>query len=287
MVPLYIMLVPSDRTLLSVINKVLKSIVTRSVVVGTVVVLGYNASSILFGESDLFEYPNYGLWGTALVWNCLWWSAIVLACLTTKTDAHVLARPPILSRIIIFLLFVFALTPYVGLRNYPALAMFSNLRTEGQNPNHWVPSYDVFGYEKDWVTVIDTNFQPVRDLQINLGKWFPEKLATALSDLGLSDEFYICPPTWPPDHPQEFVPFSIPYIELRRRVSSNAWPTDEDNHAVFVSFERNAPNRPVQKYRVDSTITASQVELRRPLSWFEKYFVRFRSFSNDYSPCRH
>ncbi len=281
------MLVPSGSTLLSIVNRVLESIISRSIVIGTVAVFGYNASSILFGESDMFEYPNYGLWGASLAWNCLWWSAVVLACVNTRTDTHILARPPIMSCFIIFSLFVFAITPYVGLRNHPALAMFSNLRTEGRNPNQWVPSYDVFGYEEDWVTVTDTNFQPVRDLQVNLGKWFPPKLTEALGELGLSDEFYICPPKWPSDRPQDFVPFNIPYIELRRRVSSGAWPDDDSEDPVFVAFERNSPNRPIEKYRVDSTTSASQIELRRPLSWFEKYFVRFRSFSNEYSPCRH
>lgn len=263
-------------------------------IVVVILALGHqHGAKILFNEPDLFEYPNYGLWGVFLVWNLIGWSIIIgslLKSLMSKQEGVVPDRNPIalqpLPRLLILALFIFGLTPYVGLRNYPALAMFSNLRTEGKNPNTWnFLSLDLFEYQKDYVTVTNTDMEAIADLQINLGNLFPEQLKQTNDLLKVSNEFYICPPRWPHPNPDPaFKPFSIPFIELRRRIAHLDWST----HApVFVEYTRHYPDGRSEPAMFDSSKSHQNDEIMRKLSMFEEYFVKFRSFSDEFSPCRH
>jgi len=61
------------------------------------------------------------------------------------------------------LVFVNGLTPHVGLKTRSAFAMFSNLRTEGQQSNHLVlPSaLQVFGYQHDMVRIESGSHAPL------------------------------------------------------------------------------------------------------------------------------
>ena len=290
MVPLYVVLVPGD-SLRVLINRMRSSLVVTGALLAILVISSTSASMLLFEEINLFEYPPYGLWGVSVAWNCIWWTVIVAATIGSGgMDSSVwnALRPNIMVRSVVLFLLIFALTPYVGLRNYPALAMFSNLRTEGSRPNHWVPSYDFFGYQRDWVRVTSTNFGPVRDLQINLGHMFPAKLLHSAATFNVSSEFYICPPTWESDI-HTFVPFNTPFIEIRRRVSSFDWAKYDSAEIgeLFIEYERYLGGSKLDTVRFSSFGLARHSELTEPLSWFEKYLVRFRTFSEEYSPCRH
>ena len=289
MVPIYVFLVPLDKGLESLVS----SLLARKVVVAFLgIVFGVAwqfAPRVMFGTADLFEYPNYGLWSCSLVWNLLAWSIVVYVCVGPSSDGFRRLSnptsnpsPPSPSSrpstiLILFLFSLFPLSPYIGLRNYPALAMFANLRTEGTQPNTWLPMWDLFGHQKDWVEIRATNFAPLANFQIDLGELFPDKLKNACTQFGLSSQFQIAPPRW--EGPAlSFVPFSVPFVEVRRKVLGNLaqW-----NKGVYVDFVRHFPDGRVEAGRLD------QASVMTPLSVVERLFVKFRSFSEEYSPCRH
>jgi hypothetical protein len=290
MVPIYVLLVPETVDLEGVVSRCVGNRVFVAGIAALLAVAYLQAPQILFGEADLFEYPNYGLWGVSVVWNGLWWSAILAANLWLDGSKPIRSlrsvSMPVVSKLIIGALFIFAMTPYIGLRNYPALAMFSNLRTEGSRPNSFVPSYDLFGYQKDWVEIRNTNFKPVADMQIDLGKLFPEKLTQTLTDFGLSAEFYICPPKWNLENPEpSFRPFNVPFIELKRRVLSVDWQTQPTG--IYVDYVRHRPDRSEARYVFKPDFAGLDEELLQPLTWYERMLISFRTFSAAYSPCRH
>ena len=282
MVPLYVLLSPNRSALLSVVNRAADSRLIGPAMTCLLAISGRSASSLLLNE-HLFEYPNYGLWGVSIAWNLMWWIFLIYSCIVSRPVPKKCSLPMRATPIICFI-FLFAMTPYVGLRNYPALAMFSNLRTEGIKPNHFLPSIDLFDYQNDYVTVTATNFRPIQDLQVNLGQLFPDKLKSAAKTFNLSTEFYICPPQWMQStHQVDFKPFSVPFIELRRRMSIQSRPADRN----FIEFIRFKSESAPTFHWVDGESSDTFEELFRPLSFFEKYFVRFRSYDDDYSPCRH
>ena len=246
-----------------------------------------NATRVLFNEQDLFEYPNYGLWAISVIWNSVAWTVMMYSLLSVGRSGKSIgsSRPRPMAYCVILGLLIFGLTPYIGLRNYPALAMFSNLRTEGSNPNHWVPSWDLLGYQKDYVEVLDTNIDVVRDMQVNLGTLFPQKLKETNTLLGLSNEFYICPPKWPYENPDGLqTPFSVPFIELRRRLSKTR---DSLSHDSFVEYVRHRPGLNNSHVLLRMSDISDGTDVFKALSWFEELFVKFRTFSDSYSPCRH
>lgn len=290
MVPIYMMLAPDTVVIESVVSRLIKPVWSKALI-GILFAFAYQyAPSSLFDQERLYEYPNYDLWSASLVWNLLWWSVIFGACLSTpKTNDRSSAsiRIPFIGKLVLLLLFLFAMTPYIGIRNYPALAMFSNLRTEGDNPNHWTIDFDLFNYQKDWVEIQASNLDSITKFQIDLGELFPDKLKSTLDRFGLSKEFVICPPSW--DRSEGTYSTSddlnIPFIELRRRLS--AIDFEGPSSPVFVDYIRHFPDGQVKQYHFDSGKVDSLDETVRPLNLFEKLFVRFRSFSNKYSPCRH
>lgn len=289
MIPVYVFIIPENIAIERFIDPLIRSVYVKGFI-GIIFAVSHKYLPIfLFGEQILFEYPNYDLWGVSVVWNLLWWSVIIAACLRGPVEPAVsqdAKRLPFLSKLILVLFALFALTPYIGLRNYPALAMFSNLRTEGHKPNQWTLDWDIFDYQKDWVEIIDTNISSLKNYQVDLGYWFPRKLSNTLDKFGLNQEFIICPPRWDIDNPNSysFKDFNIPFIELRRRVS------DAITHAklqpVYVEYIHHFPNGEVSNGRFESNNSIGH-EISKPLSLFERFFVRFRAFSNNYSPCRH
>lgn len=245
------------------------------------------ASQTLFETDDMFEYPNYGMWSCSLVWNIVGWSLVIRAAIMSETTKKVnRVRMGKLSILILTIFAIFPLGPYLGIRNYPALAMFSNLRTEGTKANQFISlQLDYFKYQNDWVEITDTNFNPIRNFQINLAPMFPQKLkdTAKLFEIDYS-EFIITPPKWDYDS-QPFVPFNIPFIELRRHISNTNW--DDTEPDLFVAFTRHFPDGRVENALFESSRFTEFAELNEPLSFFEKHFVKFRSFYEDYSPCRH
>ena len=146
MVPLYTILCPNSERLLSVVNRLMSSRIFIAIIVGLFSLFWMSAPVMLLGERELFEYPNYGLWGVSVLWNSVWWIVILFASLASISERELVSIfPPIKAWPVLLFLTLFALSPYIGLRTYPALAMFSNLRTEGNRPNHFLLDFDLFG----------------------------------------------------------------------------------------------------------------------------------------------
>lgn len=188
----------------------------------------------------LLRYPPYGLWSFAAVWSLC--SCVYLLCVTfwpaPKSDVpvkRVYAKRSLLGSLpwificclagrVEFLVAVFpfqfvpsSACPYLGIRNYPALAMFSNLRTEGGQPNSFVfgDDFDFLGYQRDYVTVSrlsrrpsiassssqihSTNIPSVEWAQVDLGQLFTGETKRFLHEYNISSEFWITPPGkgWP------------------------------------------------------------------------------------------
>jgi hypothetical protein len=66
------------------------------------------------------------------------------------------------------------LTPYLGLKTETAFAMYSNLRTEGDETNHliWRHRLDLADYQRDLVRIIDSN-DDVLEADAKLGPEVP------------------------------------------------------------------------------------------------------------------
>lgn len=76
-------------------------------------------------------------------------------------------RPPVWAFALLpLLVFVNGLAPHLGLKTRSAFAMFSNLRTEGEQTNHLVlpESLQVFDYQRDMVRVESASHEPLRSL---------------------------------------------------------------------------------------------------------------------------
>ena len=57
-------------------------------------------------------------------------------------------------------------SPYIGLKTYNNIAMYSNMRTEGDINNHFfMPAVPVFGYQKDLVEIVDSNSDEIMKLK--------------------------------------------------------------------------------------------------------------------------
>jgi hypothetical protein len=110
-------------------------------------------------------------------------------------------------------------------------------------------------------------------MQVDLGSFFDSRTGGLLEENSLSKEFYVVPPKWNHPRPLSFKPFSVPYIELRRRISSNKSPG-------YVEYRRGGKT-------LSYNTTVGDEELQRSLDVFENIAVRFRTFDDSYSPCRH
>jgi hypothetical protein len=223
----------------------------------------------------MLEYPAYSSWSVGVTWNSLMWAFMISACFFGRS----LSVPNRFYKKSVLLagsLILFGLTPYFGLRNYPAFAMFSNLQTEGDQSNHLIfrNSWDMLNYQNDTVEILESDIPSVKDMQVNLGFLFHEKTLKLLDRYNLSSEFYIVPPKWHHHRELPFIAFEVPVIELRRRLSTN-------KNDGFVTYRRNGGE--VERYETSCT----DRELTAPLNLMELMFVRFRTFDRNYSPCRH
>ena len=120
------------------------------------------AASVLVPEhrGALFLWTTIGLCGTLL--------ALILA---TRTDAPnqqppVSLRPALPAMLGTGLILLSGLTPYLGLGTDRALAMYSNLRTEGGRSNHFVvpARFQIAPYQRDLVQVLQSNSPPLARL---------------------------------------------------------------------------------------------------------------------------
>ncbi len=74
--------------------------------------------------------------------------------------------------IIPFLIFLNGISPYLGLKTEACFSMFSNLRTEGNISNHqFIPvSWQIFNYQKELVSIKNTNYERLKNLDLYHGK---------------------------------------------------------------------------------------------------------------------
>eukprot|EP00597_Dinobryon_sp_UTEXLB2267_P001904 CAMPEP_0170071460 /NCGR_PEP_ID=MMETSP0019_2-20121128/9390_1 /TAXON_ID=98059 /ORGANISM="Dinobryon sp., Strain UTEXLB2267" /LENGTH=258 /DNA_ID=CAMNT_0010280037 /DNA_START=715 /DNA_END=1488 /DNA_ORIENTATION=- len=180
-----------------------------------------------------FEYPPYGLWSPAVVWSILVWFLIVYVAVGTASKEYL--SPSIVSFshirpasiVLVSVFVVIGLSPYMGIRNYPALAMFSNLRTfvEGRQSNHLLlPLTTNSNFNNhDYVTIHHTDLPALLYYQVDLGRYFTPHVSAFNIAMGVSNEFWITPPSWSPsevDQSALFKEYSIPFIEFRRSVTT-------------------------------------------------------------------
>ena len=198
--------------------------------------------------------------------------------------------------------------PYLGVRNYPAFAMFSNLELEGGASNHWLISPTTLrtlrtlsGLAADRehsatsaLYILDTDLPSLRHLQVNLAPLLPPATLQALQRAHVAAEFYITPPRWSAPLPEPFRPYAVPAIEVRRRVAPAAAAAESGGPPFYVRYSL------VEEGAVEHTIvyeyswhagqrnhSGGGPPLDAPLSAWRAWLHRFRSFDPGYSPCRH
>lgn len=150
-------------------------------------------------------------------------------------------------------------TSYLGLKTVANYSMFSNLRTEGGETNHFlVPASSLFiaNYQLDIVRV--EKYQRIR-----MGR-----RPMRLRFVGDGS------PRWR----QELPSARVPLVELRRTVQR--WK-DVGIDSASVTYERGG-----QRYEIENAFTDST--LMQPLNFFERNFMSFRAVSPEGapSPCR-
>lgn len=270
---------------------------------------------------SLFEYPAYGLWAPGVVW-CIFVDIVIIAAALWPEAKEAQAPVPALrpgspcGLPLAAVVAVFGLSPYLGIRNYPALAMFSNLRTEGGHSNHLLigDDFDVMGWQRDYVTVHDTDIPALRLMQVDLGPRFTSATKEALQSAGVQGEFWITPPlhAWPYPETREFKSYSMPYLELRRRLAplraaqktlARAQAGAQAGHVHYTRTIARARlgmpwlwrllgvrNPDADEVRANisyDVMTGGDPEVEEPLPYWVALVARFRSFDVDYSPCRH
>lgn len=229
-------------------------------------------------EEDALEYPPYFSWRIGVAWCVAAFSALLI-----RAYHHRPKLTPKRFRVAPLLVLIVGALPYVGVRVHPAFAMFSNLRVEA-NSNHWIFTDSVLrlidlgrGTMSDVVTVLDADVPAVTNLRVDLGAWITHPVGT---------EFIISPPAsaWPPrrlpppKRPLIFTPFSVPYIELRKRLTQSDAP-------FYVDYERAGQAHRIQRFH-NGTVQGD-LNLLVPLPKLTALIFRFRSFDLDRSPCRH
>lgn len=287
MVPMYVLLLPTES--FQLIQALTENVfILAGIVALSSVSIQYGVLSVLGDEPMPLEYPAYGLWTICLIWNIVVWVFILYAALGIKVpysslNYHTLS----FSRggtYTATLLFLIGVCPYLGVRNYPALAMFSNLITEGNAGNHLVlPSFGIIKYQQDTVRIHSTDLKSLQNYQVNLGLYFSKRTQMFNIAYGVSNEFWITPPSWtaPDNRVVPFIPYSIPVIEFRKHLSTHI------AKSFYVNFTRNSDPSPSMFISTDPSSVERHGDLAAPVSWLQRIVFRFRSFDASYSPCRH
>jgi hypothetical protein len=258
-----------------------------------------------------FEYPPYGLWAPGVLWCSFVNSALMLSTLLPRSKLELLhCIPPLrtcVGWVISSMVICLGLTPYLGIRTYPALAMFSNLRTEGGLSNHAFirDDLDFLGWQRDYVTVHETNIPALRLAQVDLAPLFTPSTIAVLKNAGLDGEFWITPPVeaWPYPETRPFKPYSMPFLELRRRIAPLH---SKKNSTGYVRYTRTIATPQLRLPWLRSAVgihipTSDAVwhnisydlskggdgELEILIPWWQASLARFRTFDAQYSPCRH
>jgi hypothetical protein len=153
-------------------------------------------------------------------------------------------------------------TGYLGLRTVANYSMFSNLRTEAGQTNHWFASVlalERVGFSRDLVEVFDVQIppraQPRIAVRLHGGNYWLRRQSRWM---------------------RETLPVRIPWIELRRSVL--LWK-DAGLRDVRLRYVRNGQVHLVPDATLDPVLTA-------PLPWWIRKFVAFRAVQPDTEPVR-
>lgn len=243
------------------------------------------------GSEAPFEYPPYNLYDAGICWCFVVAALLVVLALMSPGSGHRAGptRPAGESVVgaaaaCLGVLLAIGLSPYLGLRTYPAFAMFSNLRVEGSNPNHVLlgGGWDLFGLQRDAVEVLATDSPAVLGFQVDLAVLYTPSTTRYLVAAGVEPALWICPPAWPHALPSNFTPFSVPTIELHRRLAHE---------------ELTGRRHTTQVSRAGRTFTvhgAADLPIVCP-GWTPEWLCEaakrwagpFRSFDERAGPCRH
>eukprot|EP00607_Mallomonas_marina_P002554 CAMPEP_0182432874 /NCGR_PEP_ID=MMETSP1167-20130531/59538_1 /TAXON_ID=2988 /ORGANISM="Mallomonas Sp, Strain CCMP3275" /LENGTH=305 /DNA_ID=CAMNT_0024620921 /DNA_START=232 /DNA_END=1146 /DNA_ORIENTATION=+ len=238
MAPMYILLL-SQSSVTRLYHTLSNGWVMSGVCGLTCVLFQVSVTLVLAGQPMPPEYPPYGLWPICVVWNVVIWGLILHSALSVSgspSERNEMEKEKgttprfdwtSLGVCVSGCLVVLGMGPYLGLRTYPALAMFSNLRSEGSSSNHLISLLahtQLMSYQSQYVTIHNTSLSSLQHFQVDLGQHFPARTRRFNDAFGVSNQFWITPPpgAWmPPEDtvPLPFTPFSVPLLELRKRVS--------------------------------------------------------------------
>ena len=140
-------------------------------------------------------------------------------------------------------------SPYIGFKTSTNVAMYSNMRTEGDMNNHlFMPTLSLFDYQKDLVEIIDSNSEDIIGMKTHEARYGFE-----------GQEFEVM----------------VPYFELRRAVSSN------ELENLRVTYIRNGERREFvrgARDNVDADLDVAPSPIVAKLAYFRPVFKGERSY---------
>ena len=143
-------------------------------------------------------------------------------------------------------------SPYIGFKTTTSVAMYSNMRTEGNINNHlFMPATPIFGFQNDLVEIIDSNNDEILELKSHIAKYG-----------------YVG---------QEFPVYQV-YFELRRAVGN----IEDEN--LEITYTRNGELRTFKRGatdNVDSNLDVPAPLILRKIAYFRPVF------KGDTSYCLH
>eukprot|EP01036_Dinobryon_divergens_P024605 gene24605-33073_t len=301
MVPFYIILLPEEAA--DVVHHLLVHWKLLLLLIATLtLVLSVALQRILDGEPMPLEYPHYGLWPAAVLWNICTWSALAFISIRLPSIPRIALHDGSMtqwSTVLVCLFAAVGLSPYMNIRNYPALAMFSNLRSygEGRQSNHFLLKEElsighVWSNKDSFITIHNTTLPALRYGQVNLANYYLPSILKFNDAYGVKNEFWINPPVWLPagdDENRPFVEYSIPYIEFQRRVTQGMARKRTYVQDFMIEFSVNGDSDSKRSITIPDGNDSLKLELlsEGPLGIIESMLFRFRSFDIHYSPCRH
>mmetsp|Transcript_38349 Transcript_38349/g.81280 ORF Transcript_38349/g.81280 Transcript_38349/m.81280 type:complete len:603 (-) Transcript_38349:778-2586(-) len=256
-----------------------------------------------------YEYPPYGCWAAGVIWCIVAYAGLIFMAIFGGEGAAPVVNTRF-SRLLAFGVLGFGSLPYLGVRNYPALAMFSNLRTEAGRGNHLVlgDDFDFLGWQRDYVTIHETDIPALALAQVDLAPLYTPQTQTSLKTITAAAEFWLTPPleAWSKNYTRlVWREYSMPFMELRRRIAPLA---QNPNSTGFVRYTRtlakanlkfpalwswlgkkNLENDVVIRDNVIYALNKGDhdEELEEVLPWWQARLGRWRTFDVGYSPCRH
>lgn len=285
----------------------------------TAVAVGCAAALRLAARApNRFEYPPYFVWELGVLWSLIVFCALALVGLLPRTasvttnnrisasdNAQVpsivhglgVLTPPVALAII-------AAGPYLGVRNHPSLAMFSNLEMGGGASNHWLfraryPTGSGSAVVEAWsggfefssdnaIFLLDTDHPRLRHVQVDLAPLLPNTTRAQLAEAAASSEFYISPPAWRAAPTGPFVPVGVPVVEVRRRLAHGG-AIGADFYVRYRRMEHGVPKGKELVFRTESGVRTadSDAALDEPLSPMRAMVHRFRPFDHERIVCRH